>query len=110
MEPQNQDVDLILVTQYVTIQSPHPLIEQAPSKGEAIFPLDDSLLMDTYNLTYDDPQKNIIQARKKHFSDDLTSPTLIGEGVIMTNTRKNLNATATSNLASQVQQSQTQSI
>lgn len=53
-EPQNQDVDLIPSTQYVTIQYPFPLeVELAPCKEEEVVLLDDDLVMDTYNLSYD---------------------------------------------------------
>lgn len=41
-------------TQQVTIQSSHPLADQAPREEEKIVPLDDGLIMDTYDLNYDE--------------------------------------------------------
>lgn len=96
---QDQDADMVPSTQQVTIQSPHPSTEQAPSEEEEIIPLDDGLVTSTYNLSYDELQKNIVQERKKYFPDDLSSPTFIRESVIMTDTRRNLGAIATTNLA-----------
>lgn len=98
-QPLNQDVDLMLNTHQVTIQSPPPLIaEEAPSGEDELVPLE-GLVMDTYNLTYDELQKIIVQARKKHFLDDLTSSTFIRERVIVTNTRRNMNVIVAANLA-----------
>jgi len=57
VEPEtlNQAFDLMPITQQVTIQFPPPLTtEQAPIEEEEIVPLDDGLVMDTYNLTYDE--------------------------------------------------------
>jgi len=86
-------------TQQVTIQCPHPLQKQAPSKEEEIIPLNDGPVMDTYNLTYEELHKNIVQVRKKHFLDDLASVAFIKEKVIVTNTIRNPRAIATANLA-----------
>lgn len=71
VEPEflNQDVDPIPSTQQVTLQSSPPLTtEKAPSEGEEDFPLDDGVVMDMYNITYDELQKKIVQVRKKYFS------------------------------------------
>lgn len=63
------------------------MAEQAPREEEEIVPLDDGMIMDTYNLTYDELQKNIVKARKKKFPNDLKSPTFIRERVIVMDTR-----------------------
>lgn len=55
--------------------------------------------MDTYNLTYDELQKKIVQARKKKFPDDLTSLAFIRERVIIMDTRRKPEAIAAANLA-----------
>lgn len=86
--------------QHITIQSPPPLrTEKALSEQEEIVHLGDSLVMDTYILNYDEFQKNIVQARKKHFLDDLTSPTYIRERVIVMDTRRNPKGIVATNLA-----------
>lgn len=64
-----------------------------------VVPLNADLFMDTYNLSYDELQKNIVQACKKNFLDDLALPTFIRERVIMVDTRKNPNSIVTSNFA-----------
>ena len=55
--------------------------------------------MDMYNLTYDELQKNIVQVRKKHFLDDLTSPALIRERGMWQTPEKNISVIAIANLA-----------
>lgn len=45
--------------------------------------------MDMHNLTYDKLQKNIVQAKKKHFPNNLASLVFIRERVIVTETRRN---------------------
>lgn len=55
--------------------------------------------MDTYNWTYDGFKKKIVQVRKKHFFNDLASPTFIGERVIVTESRRNTGAIVATNLA-----------
>lgn len=99
LESQNQDFDIILSTQQVTIYSPHPPTEQAPREEEEIVPLDDGLVMYMYNLTYDELRKNIVKLRMKHCLDDLASPTFIRERVIITNTKRNTGGIFTANLA-----------
>jgi len=86
-------------TQEVTIRSSHPSIEQAPSEEEEIVPLDDGLVMETHNMAYNELQKNIVQAWKKHFPDDLASLPFLKERVIVRNTKRNLGAIAIANLA-----------
>lgn len=58
------------------------------------------MAIDTYNLTYDEILKNIANVRKKHFLDNLTSPTFVRERVIMTNTKRDPGAIFVTNLAS----------
>lgn len=88
------------ITHQVTIQFPHPLVvEKAPSKEEEFVPFDDGPVMETYNMTYDELHKNIVKSKKKRFPDDLASPTLIKERVIVTNTRRNQSTISTTNLA-----------
>lgn len=56
--------------------------------------------MDICSLTFDELQRKIVQARKKHFSNDLTHPTFINtEKVNVVETRKNPESIATTNLA-----------
>lgn len=68
LELHNQDVDLILRTQQVTLESPPPrTTESTPSvKGEVI-PLDDDPIIDMYNISYYELEKNIVQALRNIF-------------------------------------------
>lgn len=96
----NQDFELMPSTQQVIIQSPTPPVaDSAPGEEGEFVSLDENLVMDTYNLSYDELQKKIVQACKKNFPDDLASPAFIRESVIVTNTRKNPNAIVITNLA-----------
>lgn len=98
-KPQNQYVDMIRSTQQVIIQSPPPLAtELDPSEEGEVFPLDDGPVMDMYNLSYNEFQKNIVQVCRNHFPDELASPTIIRETVIVTDIRKNLNAIFVTNV------------
>lgn len=55
--------------------------------------------MDTYNLTYNETQKKIVQVRKKYFSEDLTSLVFIRERVIVIYTMINPKAIVAAKLA-----------
>ena len=55
--------------------------------------------MDVYNLSYNELQKRIVQAWRKHFWDDHASPTFIKERVIVVDTSKNPNAIVEAKLA-----------
>lgn len=100
LESHNQDVDLILRTQQVIVESsPPPTIESTPSEKGEVIPLDDDPIIAMYNSSYYGLQKNIVQSCKKHFLDDLTSPGFIRERVIVAYTRKNPNAIFRTNLA-----------
>jgi len=55
--------------------------------------------MDTYNLLYDEVHKKIVQLCKKHFLYELASLASIRERVIMVDTRRDLEAIASSNMA-----------
>ena len=55
--------------------------------------------MDTNNIFYDELTRDIVQAHKKHFLDDLASPAFIREGVILEDTNKNPNLIVEANLA-----------
>lgn len=100
LEPRNEDVDLMLSAPQVIIQSPPPLAaEPASSEEGAIIPLDDDMVMDLYNLSYNEFQNKIVQARRKNFFYNHTSLTFIKERVIVADIRKNLNAIFKPNLA-----------
>lgn len=87
-------------THKVTIQSPSPPVaEKALRKEEKTIPLDDGLVMDMYNMTYEKLQKKIVQERRKHFPNDLASPAFIKERVIVTYTRINPNSISTINFS-----------
>lgn len=73
--------------------------EKYPREEEEIVPLDEGPIMDTYNMNYNEIQNKTVQARKKHFPDNFTSLTFIRGRVIVTNTRRNPNSIATTNLA-----------
>jgi len=55
--------------------------------------------MDVYNLSFDEFQNKIVQARRNHFLDDHAPPTFIRERVIVANTKKNPNVIIIANLA-----------
>lgn len=62
-EPQNQDLDLIPSAPQVTIQSPPPIAAEPTQSEEGdYFPLDDDLVMDVYNLSFDEFQKRIVKS------------------------------------------------
>lgn len=65
IELQNKYVDLMSSTEQVAIQSPHRLAKQGRSDEEKIIPLQYGPIMDTYDLNYEEIQKNIIQAQNK---------------------------------------------
>jgi len=67
---------------------PPPVSEPALSEQGEVFLLDDDPFMDVYNLSFDELQKSITQARGKHFLDDHASPTFIKERVIVSDTRR----------------------
>lgn len=97
---QTQDVEIMSSMQHITIQSPPPLTaEQAPSEVEEISPLNEALMIDIQILTYDEIQKKIIHARKKHFPDDLVHPSFIKEKMIVMDSSKNLQAIFAANSA-----------
>ena len=99
-EPQNEDVDLMLRAPQVTIFSPPPpTVELAPGEEGEVVPLDNDMVMDTYNVSYGELQNKIVQAYKKHFLDDLTSPNLMRERVIMAITRKDPEAISSTKFA-----------
>lgn len=96
----SQDVDLMLSTQQIIIQSISPLTgEQAPREEDEIVPIEDCSIMDMYNLTYDELQNKIVKVRNKHFPDGLTSLAFIRERVILTNTKRNLESIVAAKLA-----------
>lgn len=100
LEPQNEDVDLRPSAPQVTVQSPSPpAAELTLSKEGDVVLLDDDPTMDLYNLSYDEFQKRIVQARRKHFPDDHASLAFTRERVIVAGTSKNPNAIAEANSA-----------
>lgn len=95
-ESLNQDVNLIPSTQQVVIHSPPLLgVESSPYEEREVVPLDDDPFMDTYNMSYDELQNKIVKVCQKNFSGDLQYPAFIRERVIVANTRRNLEAIAT---------------
>lgn len=83
-EEQDQDTNLMPRKFEVAPQSPPPP-ESKPvpnEKGEVVL-LDDDLVMDMYNLSFDELQQRIIQARENHFLDDHASPTHMEERMIV---------------------------
>lgn len=84
----------------VIIQSPPPPVtELAPSEEGDIVPLDNDLVMEVYNMSYNELQKRIIQARKEHFLNGHTSLPFIRERVIVVDMRRNPNAIVEANLS-----------
>lgn len=66
--PQNQDVNLMPSTKQVAIQiAPPPTIELAPRKEEEVVPLDDDLVMDTYNFSYGEHKRINCTSAKEIF-------------------------------------------
>lgn len=99
-ESQWEDTDLILKASHVISQSPPPpVVEPSPSEQGDTILLDDDPVMDVYHLSFDEYQKRIVQARRKHFPDDHTSSTFIKERVIVSNTRKHPPTIAQASLA-----------
>lgn len=59
--PQNEDTNLMRRASKVTSQSPPPpMSKPVPSEQGDNVILDDDLVMDMYNLSFDDFQKNIV--------------------------------------------------
>ena len=99
-EPQNEDTDLMPRALEVMSQSrPLPVSKPVPSEQGDIVILDDDLVMDVYNLSFDKLQKRIVQVWRKHFLDDHTLPTFIKERVIVLDTRQHPTALAEAGLA-----------
>lgn len=62
-EPQHQDIDLMPRTSKVAPQSPPPLeLEPIPSEQGDFVLLYDDLVMDVYNMYFDDSQQRIVRA------------------------------------------------
>jgi len=78
---------------------PLPVAEPAPSEEGDVVPLDDDKVINVYNVSFDEFQKNIVQVERNHFLDDHASPTFFRERVIVVDTRKNLNSIVEDNLA-----------
>jgi len=88
-EPQDHDTDLMSRTSEVAPLSPPPTeSEPAPSEQGWVVLLDDDLVMDVYNLSFDESQQMIVQARIKHLLDDHASPKHIEERVIVSDVRR----------------------
>ncbi len=76
----------------VTNQSPPPPVaEPSPSEGGDVVPLDDDLVMDVYNMSFNEFQKRIVQEWRKYFLDDHTLPAFIRERLIVADTKKHPN-------------------
>lgn len=89
-DQQGQDTNLMLRVLEVTSQSPPaPVLELVLSKQGEVFLLDDDLVMDVYNLSFDGLQKNIVQAQRNNVSYDHTSFAFVKERVIVSDVRKN---------------------
>lgn len=74
-------------------------MESAAGEEGGVVPLDDDTVTDTYNLSYDELQKNIVQLRKNIFVDDLVSLYFMREMLILADTRRDPEAISLANLA-----------
>jgi len=84
----------------VTSQSPPPLVsEPVSSEKVEVVLLHDDLIVDVYNLSFDELQKRIVQVRRKHFLNDQASPAFLKERVIVSNIKKHMASLADATLA-----------
>ena len=65
-----------------------PEIKVLPSEQGEVVLLDDDPVMDVYNISFDELQQNSVEAQRKHFRDDHTSPEFMKERVIVSDVRK----------------------
>ena len=92
-EPKYEYVNLMPNPPNATIQTPAlPVTDLVSSEEGEIVPLDDDLVMDVYNLSFDELQKRIVQAQRNNFMDDHASPAFNRERVIVPDTNKNPNS------------------
>lgn len=88
-EPHNKDIDLMLKEPKVISHSPpSPFLELVLTKQGDIALVDNDLVMDVYNISFDKLHNGIIQVWRKKFSNDHSLPTFIKERVIVLDTRK----------------------
>jgi len=77
-EPHNEDFYMISRGPQVIPQSPTPPVVKPTLRKKGDFvPLDDDLVMDVYNLSFDEFQRRIIQPQRKNFSNDHARPTCV---------------------------------
>lgn len=99
-KPQNQDVDLMPNTQQIIVQATPSLVAESTLGDEGkVIPFDDDQVIGMYNLSYNEIQKKIVQARQNHFVYDLKSFSFMREKVNVTDIIKNPNVIAATNLA-----------
>jgi len=88
-EPQNEDNDLMPRAPKVTSQSPPPPVSVlVPSKQGEVVLLGDDLVMDVYNLSFDELKKKIVQVWRKKFLDDHVPRVFMKERMIVSDVRK----------------------
>lgn len=85
--------------QIICQSPPPPVSEPILSKQGDIVLLDDDLVMDVYNLAFDELQKRIVQAWRNHFPNDHASSTFIKGRVIVSDIRKHPVSLSESSLA-----------
>lgn len=74
--------------QVIPRSPPPPIVEPASSEEAGVVPLDEDLVMDVYTMSFDEFERRIIQAHRKHFPDDHASPSFVRERVIVSNIGK----------------------
>jgi len=79
----------------VTYQSPPPPVSEPVEneKGED-FLLDDDLVVDVYNLSFDELQKNIVHAQRNYFLDYHASPAFTKERLRVLDVKNHLTSLA----------------
>lgn len=89
---------MLRAPQVIPQSPPPPVFKLALSEQGDVFLLDDDSVIGVYNISFDEFQKRISQAQRKHFPDDNASTVFIRERVIMLDTRKHPNAYVEANL------------
>lgn len=94
-----QNIGQTQISTYIFQSPPTPISNLALTEEGDVVPLDDDLVIDLYNLSYDEFQKKIVQAWRNNFPNDHASPAFFRERVIVADTRNNPNAIIEANLA-----------
>jgi len=88
-----------IAPQVIPQSPPPPTIELALREEGGVFPLNDDLVMDVSNISFNKFQRRIVQAWRNHFLDDRASLGFIRENVIVSDTKKHPNFISEANLA-----------